>query len=106
MDPNNDIFSDSLVTTFADGSSQTTATVVIINDNIPEGNETFTLTISGLSSGAQTGTRPSMQLIIRASDEPYGSFQYNTVSHLPTHPSIHPSMHFTHSIEFLVGRSC
>lgn len=68
------------MTTFDDGSSQTTATAVLRNDNIPEGNETFTLTISSLSSGAQVGARSSMQIIVRASDEPYGRFQFDTVS--------------------------
>lgn len=82
LDPNGDFFSGSgIVTTFADGSGQTTATAVIRNDNIPEGNETFTLTISSLSSGAQVGSRASMQLIIRANDEPYGRLLFHNVSH-------------------------
>ena len=82
MDPNGDFSSGtSIVTTFADGSSQSTATAVINNDNIPEGNETFTLTILDVSSGAMVGTPASMQLIIRANDEPHGRFQFDTVSH-------------------------
>lgn len=80
MDPNSDFLATSLVTTFADGANQTMATAVIINDNTPEGNETFTLTISS-SAGAQIGPRPSMQLIIRASDEPHGLFQFDMVCH-------------------------
>lgn len=79
LDPADDFVSDSIVTTFADGDDQATATAVIRNDNLPEGNETFTLTISGLSSG-EIGDASSMQLIIRANDEPNGRFQFDAVS--------------------------
>ena len=79
MDPNNDFLSTTLVVTFADGSGQVSATAVIRNDNIPEGNETFTLTITAVSGGAQIGSLSSMELIIRASDEPHGLLQFDTV---------------------------
>lgn len=81
VDPNSDLISSSIVTTFADGSNTATATAVIRNDAIPETNETFTLTISGLSpEAAQIGSPSSMQLIIRANDQPFGLFQFRPVS--------------------------
>ena len=55
------------------------ATVVIRNDAVPEGNETFTLQITGARFGAEVGVRDTMQLIIRASDEPHGAFQFDSV---------------------------
>lgn len=79
VDPDDDFLtSQSIVTTFFDGSAETEATAVIINDAIPEGNETFTLRISDISSGA-IGALNTMQLIIRANDQPYGVFQYHMV---------------------------
>lgn len=80
MDTDNDFFSSSIITTFADGSAETEATAVIRNDALPEGNETFTLTISDLSTGAVIGAVNTMQLIIRANDQPYGLFQYHMVN--------------------------
>ena len=68
--------------TFSNGVAQSSATVVIQNDRLPEGNETFTLRITGARFGAEIGERDTMQLIIRASDEPYGAFQFDTVSQL------------------------
>ena len=92
MDNDNDFLtSESIVTTFADGSSQTQATAVIVNDAIPEGNETFILTISEVSSGL-IGSLSTMRLIIRANDQPYGLFQYHMVSvrfHVSDHSLLH-----------------
>ena len=62
--------------------TQSSATVVIRNDAVPEGNETFTVEITGARFGAEVGERNTMQLIIRASDEPYGAFQFESVSRL------------------------
>ena len=56
--------------------------MVVRNDVVPEGNETFTLEITGARFGAEVGERDTMQLIIRASDEPYGAFQFEPVSQL------------------------
>jgi hypothetical protein len=82
LDPNGDFTSggNGIVTTFPDGGRQAIATAVIRNDNIPEGNETFILTIMDVSSGAVVGTPASLQLIIRANDEPQGRFQFDAVS--------------------------
>lgn len=76
-----DFFTENIVTTFADGSAETQATAVIRNDAIPETNETFIFTITDVSSG-QIGALNSMQLIIRANDQPNGLFQYSTVSYI------------------------
>lgn len=78
MNTNNDFFTGSIVTTFADGSDEAEATVVIRNDAIPETNETFTLRIVGLSSGA-IGVMNTMQLIISANDQPHGLLQFHMV---------------------------
>lgn len=65
--------------TFLDGSTENSATLVIRNDAIPEGNETFTLTIVEARNGAVIGSRNTMQLIIRASDRPHGLIQFHSV---------------------------
>ena len=78
--------------------------MVIRNDAVPEGNETFTLQITGARFGAEVGERDTMQLIIRASDEPYGALQFDSVSQLeiklysPWHASIrsHVNTHVPH----------
>ena len=64
---------------FASGVTEASATVVIRNDAVPEGNETFTVEITGARFGAEVGETNTMQLIIRANDEPYGSFQFDSV---------------------------
>ena len=53
---------------------------MVRNDAVPEGNETFTVEISGARFGAEVGDRSTMQLIIRANDEPFGAFQFDTVN--------------------------
>lgn len=75
-----DFLGTNIVATFANGVTQSSATVVIRNDAVPEGNETFTVQITGARFGAEVGDRDSMQLIIRASDEPYGAFRFDLVS--------------------------
>lgn len=78
-DPNGDFFSRSIVTSFSDGATSASAVGIILNDNIPEGNETFTLTITSVSSGATIGARSTLSLTIRANDEPYGLLQFHMV---------------------------
>ena len=80
MDPDSDFSFQSLVTTFNDGVDRVSATAVIINDNIPEGNETFSLMISELvPTTAQIGALSSMQLVIAANDQPHGLLQFDSV---------------------------
>ena len=50
------------------------------NDAIPEGNETFLLQIIDTRFGAEVGDVNTMLLTVRASDEPFGQFQFNEVS--------------------------
>jgi len=78
-DPGNDFFTDEVVAFFADGSSTATAVLTVVNDLIPENNETFVWRIvnSGL---AQIGTRPSIEVVIRASDQPQGVLQFAMVT--------------------------
>lgn len=47
---------------------------------MPEGNETYTVEISSVASGAEIGAVNTMQLVILANDEPHGNFQFVEVS--------------------------
>ena len=75
-----DFLTTSVVATFLEGETNAVANVFVINDNIPEGNETFTVVISDALSGAEVGLRSSMELVISANDEPFGSVQFDAVS--------------------------
>lgn len=70
---------------FLDGVTQASAVVIVRNDAVPEGNETFTVRITGARFGAEVGNRSTMQLIIRANDEPHGAFQFDQVSEFVNH---------------------
>ena len=65
--------------------TQASAIVVVRNDAVPEGNETFTVQITGARFGAEVGNRNTMQLIIRANDEPHGALQFDSVSDFVNH---------------------
>lgn len=80
QDPNNDFLANSIVVTFASGSDEASAVALLRNDDVPEGNETFLLTISDVGSGAQIGSPSVIQLIIRASDQPFGLLRFDEVS--------------------------
>ena len=70
------------MTTFNDGVDRVSATAVILNDNIPEGNETFTLMISELVPiSAEIGALSLMQLVITANDQPHGLVQFDSVTY-------------------------
>jgi len=80
IDGGNDFLTNSAVVSFADGVSSSTATIVARDDNLPEGNETFSLMIVNARNGAIVGLRDTMTLIIQASDEPFGTIQFAPVS--------------------------
>ncbi len=65
---------------FADGVTSSSVTVFIVDDALPEGNETFTLVIDDARNGAEVGLRNTMTLIIQASDDPFGALQFDAVS--------------------------
>ena len=75
-----DFLATTSVVSFNDGVATSDATLVIVNDNLPEGNETFTVTITDARNGAEIGIRNTMTLVILASDEPFGSMQFDSVS--------------------------
>lgn len=79
LDPDPDFFSQVAVGLFLDGVNQTNVTVTVINDNFPEVNETFTWSIIS-APGAQVGARNTLEMIISASDQPHGLFQFDNVS--------------------------
>lgn len=80
VDVDSDFFANEAVAFFSDGSSQAVAVVTVVNDNIPEGNETFVWRI--VNTGvAQLGRRNSTEVIISASDQPHGELQFAMVTH-------------------------
>ena len=64
---------------FSDGETESTGTLIVFNDEIPEGNETFLLQIIDTRFGAEPGSQTTLLLTIQASDEPYGRFQFDEV---------------------------
>ena len=77
---NEDFFSPNNVVEFPDGASTASASLVLNNDMIPEGNETFQVVITNAFGGAEIGSQSTMELVVRASDEPHGEFQFTEVS--------------------------
>ena len=55
------------------------ATLILLNDAIPEGNETFVVQITSTRLGAEIGRQNTLILVVRANDEPYGQFQFDQV---------------------------
>ena len=55
------------------------ATLILLNDAIPEGNETFIVQITSTRLGAEIGRQNTLILVVRANDEPYGQFQFDQV---------------------------
>ncbi len=76
---NFDFFGNEAVAFFGDGSSQATVVVTVTNDNIPEGEESFTWRIANTGL-AQLGNRSTTLVIIEASDQPHGELQFTMVT--------------------------
>ena len=64
---------------FSGGVTTANGVLIVQNDAIPEGNETFLLQINEARLGAEIGPVSTMLLTIIASDDPYGEFQFNQV---------------------------
>ncbi len=75
-----DFLATTYVASFDAGVTQATVTVFIVDDALPEGNETFTVVIDDARNGAEVGLRNTMTLVIQASDEPFGALQFDTVN--------------------------
>ena len=56
------------------GESSAPLPVTIIDDNIPEFSETFTVTLNQVSGGGVLGTITQTNVIIDVSDDPNGAF--------------------------------
>ena len=65
---------------FSDGVSSTIGTLVLINDALPEGNETFVVEIVDARFGAELGSLTTLLLTVEASDEPNGRISFDEVS--------------------------
>ena len=74
-----DFFSRNVVVAFADGVTTASATLLLVTDVIPEGKETFIVQITSTRLGAEIGRQNTMELVVRANDEPYGQFQFSQV---------------------------
>ena len=75
-----DFFSHSASVEFGDGATEADGILVLTNDLVPEGNETFTVRIADTRFGAEVGSVSTMQLTISANDEPHGEFTFQMVS--------------------------
>ena len=64
---------------FPDGITSADGTLILTNDDLPEGNETFTVRIVDARFGAEIGALSELTLTVRASDDPYGRFQFDQV---------------------------
>ena len=73
-----DFFAGSASVFFNDGMSDASGTLLIMNDDISEGNETFIVEIVS-AIGAVVGSPNTIELIILANDEPNGHVQFNQV---------------------------
>ena len=74
-----DFFSTNNVVFFGNGVTSASATLILVNDAIPEGNETFIVQITSTRYGAEIGSQNTLILVVRANDEPYGRFQFDQV---------------------------
>ena len=80
---------------FPGGSASEVGSMIVVNDAIPEGNETFLLQIIVTQFGAGIGAMDTMLLTIQASDEPFGKFQFSEVNVLD--PVVHQCCPLFHS---------
>ena len=74
-----DFLSVSNTAIFSDGQSTATGTLVLVNDVIPEGNETFIVEIVDTRFGAEPGSQTTLLLTVQASDEPHGRISFDEV---------------------------
>ncbi len=76
-----DFLATTYVASFEEGVTSSSVTAFIVDDALPEGNETFTVVIDDARNGAEVGLRNTMTLIILASDAPFGAVQFQAVSY-------------------------
>ncbi len=74
-----DFLSVSNTALFSEGQSTATGTLVLLNDVIPEGNETFVVEIVDTRFGAEPGSQTTLLLTVLASDEPHGRISFDEV---------------------------
>ena len=69
---------------FSDGMVSASGTLFILNDAMPEGNETFLVNITSVFGGAGIGSPSILELTITANDDPYGGVQFSQVTEIYT----------------------
>lgn len=67
---------------FSDGMESASGTLFILNDVIPEGNETYLVNITSIFGRATIGSPSILELTITANDEPYGRVQFSQVTEI------------------------
>ena len=65
---------------FANGVSKQTITIFVTNDNMPEGDETLTITLKGNTGKTVLGNPKILEVVIRANDDAYGVFNLSSSS--------------------------
>lgn len=65
---------------FAEGETESNGFLVLINDAVPEVNQTYIVDIIDARFGAEVGPNDRLYLTVRASDDPFGRIQFESVS--------------------------
>ena len=66
----------SIASSFQDGQTESSCNVFVTDDDIPEGNETFPVSITIRSGGAEVGSPSTTLVTILPSDDPYGAIGF------------------------------
>ncbi|XP_069819007.1 adhesion G-protein coupled receptor V1 isoform X3 [Dendropsophus ebraccatus] len=71
----------SMILTFADGEKYKFIDVIINDDDIPEGDETFQLILANPSHGLELGPNTTATVTLLANDDGYGVISFNNTGH-------------------------
>lgn len=88
---------------FANGVSEQNITIYVLDDSIPEGDESLTITLTRNSGGTIIGNPKVLEVVIRANDDAYGVFNLDlsSLSKTISEPGTGP----VNEAEFVVVRS-
>ena len=65
---------------FNAGQTESTGVLILINDAMPEVNQTYIVDIIDVRFGAEVGPTNRLYLTVRASDDLFGRIQFESVS--------------------------